>query len=245
MLSIEFGSQKRGDCNYSSDKDLLLIDDCIQNLLSEKEVKKKLGYSVTCFPTDKARLLIQNGSLFFRHIIDEGKIVNGDKSWAKNIFNNWTTPRNYNNDIDGNLELLELLSYVPKTQEGLLVAADMVTISIRNILIRQYASRGKYIFSWNGIFKEAIRLKKININDRVVLTHARQLKNLYRQGFNIRISFLFVERLLQILNRILDKKLTIYFDMKKKYNQTSRYSQGRLLSTITFNRTFVCLLWVS
>lgn len=215
MLSIEFGSQQRGDYNYSSDIDLLLIDDCIKDLLSEKEVKKALGYSVTCFPTDKAKLMIQKGSLFFKHIIEEGNIVDGDKQAINNMFNRWAAPNNYNDEIDGNLHLLELLSHVPKTHEGLLVAADMVTISIRNILIRQLASEGEYIFSWQGISNEAIRLNLIDINDQSILIHARKIKNLYRQGYKLKISIFFVERLLVILNKISKKQISLSFDDKR------------------------------
>ena len=146
MLFIEFGSQNRGDSNYSSDKDLLLIDNCCKKLLEEKNIKKSLGYSVTCFPADKAKILVQNGSLFFKHIIEEGQIINGSQDSAQELFHLWRAPKNYDKDIDSNIDLLELLAHIPKTQEGLVVAADMVTISIRNILIRHYASDGKYIF---------------------------------------------------------------------------------------------------
>lgn len=227
MLSIEFGSQNRGDSNYSSDKDLLLIDDCHQSLLSEKIKKESLGYSVTCFPTDKAQLLIENGSLFFRHIIDEGQIINGSKPLANSLFSLWRAPLNYDNDIDGNIELLELLSHIPNTQEGLIVAADLVTISIRNILIRKYASNGKYIFSWKGIVNEANRIDMVDNNDQIIISHGRQLKNVYRQGGNVRVSLSFVERLLQILSKIVDKKISIYFEGKRNIKKLpEKLSEG-------------------
>lgn len=219
MFSIEFGSQNRGDSNYSSDKDLLLIGNCVKKLSEEKIRKKSLGYSVTCFPTDKARMLVQNGSLFFKHIIDEGQVVNGSHDSAKELFNLWRAPKNYHNDIDGNIELLELLSHIPKTQEGLLVAADMVTISIRNILIRKYASNGQYIFSWNGIVAKGNRINIIDTNDQIVLAHGRYLKNFYRQGVNIKLSVQFVERLIQILNKILNKRISFRFDEKQNISK--------------------------
>lgn len=219
MLSIEFGSQNRGDSNYSSDKDLLLIDNCVKKLLEEKNKKKLLGYSVTCFPADKAIILVQNGSLFFKHIIEEGQIINGSHDSAKKMFNLWRAPKNYENDIDGNIELLELLSHIPKTQEGLVVAADLVTISIRNILIRKFASNEKYIFSWNGIMAHGRSVNMFDTNDQIILAHGRHLKNIYRQGVDVRISMQFVERLIQILNKVIDKKVSIRFDEKQNISK--------------------------
>jgi hypothetical protein len=219
MLSIEFGSQNRGDSNYSSDKDLLLIGNCSKKLLEEKNIKKSLGHSVTCFPIDKARILVQNGSLFFKHIIEEGKIINGSHDSAQELFKLWRAPKNYDNDIDGNIELLELLSHIPKTQEGLVVAADMVTISIRNILIRRYASNGKYIFSWNGMIAQGSSVNIFDTNDQIILAHGRHLKNFYRQGLDVKVSVQFVERLIQILNKIIIKKISIRFDEKQNISK--------------------------
>ena len=218
MLSIEFGSQKRGDFNLSSDRDLLLIGESFTKLLKEKKAKKAIGYSVTCLPTDKAKYMIKKGSLFFKHIIDEGCLVEGSDQKYYDIINNWSAPQDYNEEIDGNIELLEILSCVPKTSEGILVATDIVTISIRNILIRKLALIGRYVFSWSEVSNAAININTIDLNDKKILLHARQIKNYYRQGYDSQVSEFFLERLLIILNKILGTK--IYYNFGNKHNIT-------------------------
>ena len=219
MLAIEFGSKKRGDFNMSSDKDMLLVSSNLAQLFKEKERRKDYGYSVTCMTIDKAKYMVKQGNLFFKHIIDEGFLVEGSEKTYLGILRGWKAAPNYQREIDGNIELLEIVSYVPKTSEGVLAATDIVTISIRNILIRKLASLGLYVFSWEEVSNAAVNFNFIDLNEKIILLHARQIKNYYRQGCDIQVSIFFLERLLGMLGKILGNKIKFNFGNKQEIIQ--------------------------
>ena len=219
MLAIEFGSKKRGDFNMSSDKDMLLIGSNLTKLFKEKERRKVEGYSVSCMTTSKAKYMVEQGSLFFKHIIDEGFLIEGSQEKHFEIIRDWKAAPDYQNDIDGNVELLEILSHIPKTSEGVLAATDLVTISIRNILIRKLAFFGLYVFSWEEVANSAVEHKFIALDEKIILLHARQIKNYYRQGCDIQVSVFYLERLLGILGEILGNKINFRFGSKQEIIQ--------------------------
>ena len=219
MLAVEFGSRKRGDFNMSSDKDMLLVGSNLEELFKEKEKRKDDGHSVTCMTMDKAKYMVNHGSLFFKHIVDEGHLVEGCKEKYLGIIEGWKAAPNYQREIDGNVELFEILSYLPKTAKGILAATDIATISIRNILIRKLASLGLYVFSWEQVSSTAVNLNFIDLNEKIILLHARQIKNYYRQGCDIQLSIFFLERLLGILGKILGKRIEYNFGNKKEIIQ--------------------------
>ncbi|MBA3015240.1 MAG: hypothetical protein FP815_09850 [Desulfobulbaceae bacterium] len=216
MLAVEFGSRKRGDFNISSDKDMLLVGSCLQEPFKEKVKRKEDGHSVTCMTIDKAKYMVNHGSLFFKHILDEGQLVEGSKEEFSGIIEGWEPAPNYQKEINGNVELLEILSFIPKTAKGVLAATDIATISIRNILIRKLASLGLYVFSWEQVSSAAVNFNYIDINEKNILLHARHIKNYYRQGCDIQLSIYFLERLLGILSKILGTKTGFNFCDKKE-----------------------------
>ena len=203
----------------SSDKDMLLVGSNLDELFSEKEKRKDDGHSVTCMTISKAQHMVNHGSLFFKHIIDEGRLVEGSKNKYRGIIKGWKAASNYQNEINANAELFELLSYLPKTQLGILTATDIVIISIRNILIRKFASLGLYVFSWEQVSNTAVNFNYIDLNERIILLHARQIKNFYRQGYNLQLSIYFFEKLLGILCKIVGEKINYNFANKKEILQ--------------------------
>lgn len=219
MLTVEFGSRERGDFNISSDKDMLLIGNNLEDLFKEKEKRINNGHSVTCMTTAKAKHMVNHGSLFFKHIIDEGRLVEGSKNNFFEIIKNWKPAPSYQDEINANADLFELLSYLPKNQIGILTASDIVTISIRNILIRKFASHGLYIFSWEHISNTALQFNLIDLNEKNILLHSREIKNFYRQGYKIQISICFFESLLGILSKIMGEKIKFRFVKKSEILQ--------------------------
>ena len=227
MISIEFGSKKRGDFDISSDKDMLIIGDNITQLIESKERRKIEGYSVSITTTNKAKYMIDKGSLFFKHIIDEGELIEGNREEHLEIFGNWMPALDYQDEIDSNIDLLEILYYVPKTIEGVLAATDIVTISIRNILIRKLASFGLYVFSWEKVTSMAEKYNIISLNEKIILLHARQIKNYYRKGYFLQVSVFFLIRLMDILCGILSDKICFRFGTKKEIIQLyEKYRDG-------------------
>ena len=95
-----------------------------------------------------------------------------------------------------------------------------------------------YVFSWEKVASTAVRFNYIDVNEKIILLHARQIKNFYRQGQNIQISICFFERLLTILGKIVGVKIKFNFEKKgdiiqlhEKYNDGS-YKQLRAIELL-------------
>jgi hypothetical protein len=218
MFAVEFGSRKRGDCDASSDRDILLIGSDWCELRSEKERRKKEGYSVSCFTVGRAKRLIGSGSLFFKHIIDEGSLVSGSREEYGCIIAEWYPAASYDIEIENNLDWLEVLGFVPKTQAGLVIVVDIVITSVRNILIRRLAGAGEYVFSWGALLGTAVRRKLIKAVDVEGFLMARMLKNEYRQGRICNISVTFVDRLMEGAKAVFGRRQFYRFARRKNIN---------------------------
>ncbi len=182
MLSIEFGSGKRGDCDFTSDKDLLLLGSNWKQISDEVARRSLEGFSVSAFLFDKATYLVNNGNLFFKHICDEGILVSGSQDQFQNLILNWRAANDYRDEIYENIDLLELIHFIPQSNFGVAAIVDILISSVRNILIRRLAGQGEYVFSWGKIFAAAHERKLIKYEDIQVFFTARYLKNRYRQN---------------------------------------------------------------
>jgi hypothetical protein len=227
MLVVEFGSKKRGDYERSSDRDILLIGDNWPELTTEKVFKKNQGYSVTCLTTDKAAYLIGSGSLFLKHVIDEGNLISGVTSDYNNLIAEWSSARSYEGEIQSNLDLLEVLNFVPKSSAGLLIVIDIIISSVRNIAIRKLANEGRYIFSWAGILLAAAQRDEIKVEDVPLFLEARSIKNQYRSGFLPSITEKYVNGLGQAAAKILGSKKLYRFGHHRSIAELpTRYQDG-------------------
>ena len=231
-LAYLFGSRIRGDSNKYSDKDVLILANDWDNAKSVSDIYSQKGYEVSFHNIAKAKKLISRGSLFFKHIIDEGKLVIGKPSDSENILSKWSYSKNYQDQIDLNKNLFSVLRHLPKHPASNIVAVDLIIISIRNILIRKLAMRNTFEFSWNNIFMRAINIGLLNSSDLSTLVAARHFKNLYRRGDDLYIQEKFLSRLSQILSKICDEKIIFkYIDInvfKKRLEKFSDYSYKHL-----------------
>lgn len=212
---VEFGSKTRGDSDLSSDRDILLIGKTWSEINTLKEKYKQSGYSVSAFKEDKARFLINHGSLFFKHILDEGVFVDGEFGAYSSLISNWSPARDYEDEIDENLDLLEVLSFIPETEKGITTAIDILICSVRNILIRRLANQGSYVFSWSRIFNEAKCRGIITGEDISVFICARKIKNSHREGKNLSVSKEFLEWLRKSAIRACGVKIPVDFATHK------------------------------
>ncbi|MGE6189086.1 hypothetical protein ACLHZ7_20565, partial [Aeromonas salmonicida] len=165
MLIAEFGSKHNGLHNVYSDKDLLIISDDWEQIKKAANHYTNCGFSISTFHLDRALYLTKKGSLFFKHIIDESVVLYDGNKHLNSISHHWNARSNYNDEIESNLELLEILNYAPKCKYSNNYIADILIISIRNILIRKIASHGIYVFDWMGISKNALSLRYISLCD--------------------------------------------------------------------------------
>lgn len=216
MLSIKFGSRPRGDSDFLSDKDILLLASGWDQINIAMEEKAAEGFSVSAFLYDKAVFLTKNGNLFFKHICDEGILVSGSSEYFQWLISQWQASNNYYNEIYENLDLLEVICFTPQSNEGVIVAVDILISSVRNILIRRLANQGEYVFSWRKIFITACRRGMIKKEDVLLFIKARQLKNQYRLGKIPQVSLNYFESLLIAATRACGSALRQQFTYRAK-----------------------------
>lgn len=215
MLAIGFGSRCRGDADYSSDSDILLIGNDWDEVTKYKTLYAASGHSVSTCLADNAAHLTKKGNLFFKHIFSEGIILSGSKVTFENLASQWVYSTDYITEAKQNLDLLEILGYIPKTNMGILAAVDILVTSSRNILIRRLASLDYYAFSWFKIFQESNRRGIIRGHDIPILLQARILKNKYRQGLLPRISYTYFNALIESASRACGTALNLRFAQPK------------------------------
>lgn len=201
MLAVEFGSSRRGDSNPTSDRDILVLGSDWNEVNAEAESRALEGYSVSTFLFDKASHLTKSGNLFFKHIYDEGVLVSGSEACFKGLASKWRVARDYSDEARQNIDMLEVLHHVPRTNTGILAAIDIMVSSSRNILIRRLAHDSICVFSWRKIFSEAKRRNMIRDEDVPVLLYARCLKNIYRQGYTPKVPIRYFRLLVNAASR--------------------------------------------
>ncbi len=216
MLIAEFGSKHNGCASHYSDRDLLIVSNDWEKINSLKNYYKNIGFSVTSFHTDKANYLAKQGSLFFKHVIDESVLIYDDLNTYNQLSNNWSPKNNYNGEIESNVDLLELVRFVPQSKYSNNYLLDMLIISIRNILIRRIAESGEYVFDWENIAKVAFKYGCITYRDIEIISLSRKLKNRYRMGIYDEISRGLIDGLLSILNSLQREKIKLNYAKKNE-----------------------------
>lgn len=217
MIALEYGSKHNGIVSRYSDRDLLLIHKENEYVKDEKIKLQLQGYDITMMSEKKAIHLAKSGSLFIKHIIDEAKIISGNSDSYRAIGNAWNHRQDYQPEIDSNVDILELLCYLPMNKYSLLFANDLIITTIRNVSIRMLAGDGKYIFSWEEIFNNLHNRCLINSYDVKLLLLSRRIKNAYRTKIFYDIDVPFVMALNGILLKILGSRVIIGFCSNKKY----------------------------
>ncbi len=145
-LAIGFGSRTRCDYDASSDRDLLLIGEFARGIRPSTQPNKNIAE----FTSAAALFLATRGSLFFKHIIDEGELLAGSPRDFLRLKAMWRPARDYDSEIASNLDLLELIELAPRGRRGVAVVADMLVSTIRNGLIRRFANDGFLYFRGLG-----------------------------------------------------------------------------------------------
>ncbi len=199
MFVIEFGSTKRGDADWTSDRDVLLLGDRWIEIEQNKIRFKALGYNVSCFSIGCATYLLRQGSLFFKHVIDEGSLISGCEPDYRALMSKWKRPNSYDREIRSTTDLLELLLFTPRCNRGLTIAVDILVNALRSILIRRLAEEGRYIFSWRRILAESSELGFFPSKAQRPILAARMIKNQYRQSGQTNAELQLIESLTEVL----------------------------------------------
>ncbi|EOK6217917.1 TPA: hypothetical protein ORR83_002875 [Escherichia coli] len=203
MIAIEYGSRHNGILSCYSDRDLLLIYNSWKYTKEDKKRYQLLGYDVTVMSEKKAIYLANTGSLFLKHVIDEGKVIAGDVDIYEKVRSLWQAKNDYQYEIDSNIDIIELLYFLPENKYSLLFVNDLLITSIRNISIRRFAAEGVYIFAWEEIFKWLCLHGLINKKEVRILLYSRKLKNAYRLKMYYKVELSFINALIEIAKKII------------------------------------------
>lgn len=203
MIAIEYGSRHNGILSCYSDRDLLLIYNSWKYTKEDKKRYQLLGYDVTVMSEKKAIYLANTGSLFLKHVIDEGKVIAGDVDIYEKVRSLWQAKNDYQYEIESNIDIIELLYFLPENKYSLLFVNDLLITSIRNISIRRFAAEGVYIFAWEEIFKWLCLHGLINKKEVRILLYSRKLKNAYRLKMYYEVELSFINALIEIAKKII------------------------------------------
>jgi hypothetical protein len=195
---IEYGSGKRGDYDQTSDRDVLLLGERWTEVEGLYAQFKAADYSVSFFSTGQAKYLLSEGSLFFKHVVDEGQVILGGAGNFESFAAGWKPAQSYESEIQSTVDLLDLLGMVPSCRRGIAVAMDLLVSCLRSILIRRLAERGSYIFSWAKLIREASRCGLLPPDVGGVVLYGRQVKNNYRRFGRANAELSQVQQLIHI-----------------------------------------------
>lgn len=227
MLIVEFGSKHNGRRDLYSDRDLLIVGNDWEKISSLERHYKSYGYSISCFKKDKAEYLSGKGSLFFKHIIDEGVVVSDENNFKTETFNSWVPRDHYNDEIESNLALLEVFKSIPNNKYAQNFINDILIISIRNILIRRIAEYGEYVFGWENIFEKSKEYCLLPSDAIPVLMASRKLKNSYRANVIKSIEHNFISNILEISSKLFGLNIKLGKENKKEIlNLPGNYQDG-------------------
>lgn len=207
MNVLEIGSSARGDKDRWSDRDVLVIGEATQLPSVEARLSAQ-GASVVSLTRRKFEYLASHGSLFLKHTIDEGRLLEGSSDAWLSMGRKWHFPvGNYSEEIESNLNFLHVLRCVPEQESGAVAAIDIMVCSLRNVLIRKLASRGIFKFSWNDVAKHSAKVVSLPTGAWAAVAWAREQKNKRRAGLPTQVTVAQVEECAELFGRVLGSGL--------------------------------------
>lgn len=105
MNVLEIGSSARGDHDRWSDRDVLVVG-TVEELPSIEARLSALGASVVSLTHRKFEWLASHGSLFLKHAIDEGVVLDGAADGWTAMASRWCSTGDYSCEIESNLNFL-------------------------------------------------------------------------------------------------------------------------------------------
>lgn len=177
-----FGSAARGDVDALSDCDVLIVDDDVKRLASRAAELQANGASVASYTFAKLAALAKIGALFVQHLKLEAVVARDDGGRLFRLLNNFVPRTDYSREIAENAELSALAGAVPAGGRGLLLAADILYVSVRNHGVLSLAERGVHLYAFDAVAAGLEEFGLIAPGGASALGALRFLKCLYRNG---------------------------------------------------------------
>ncbi len=177
-----FGSFARGDIDYLSDRDFLIVDDDREILLARAKTLRAEGISVAAYTFRKLESLFGRGALFLQHLRMEATIVGDRDGRLATLLEAFRPKERYNAEIIDNGKLASLIATVPLGANAELWAADVLYVTVRNYGVLWLAGRQRYLFAYDRILEALQEEGVLDAPGVSNLRRLRFLKSLYRSG---------------------------------------------------------------
>ena len=198
-----FGSAARGDHDFFSDRDLLIVIDDQVAVKVLKTHYDSTGWSCTAYSWSRLEHAASQGSLFVQHLKQEAKIIRDPSDRLAALLERYTTKSSYKREAEGAASLLgELTQQLPLCDVGPMWAMDVLSVGFRSLAVAKLADYGMYSFANADILDGLMRTGLIRQSDAYKLQPLRQFKSLYRRGLiDKRVDWRNIYELLRIIDR--------------------------------------------
>ncbi len=177
-----FGSAARGDADGLSDRDVLIVDDDVKVLAARSAELASQGASVASYTFAKLMALAAHGALFVQHLKLEAKITRDRGFRLTRLLADFSPRADYSADIADNAALSALAATVPTGARGMLFAADILYVGVRNHGVLSLAERGVHVYGFDAVTAGLEAEGLVAPGGARALGALRFLKCLYRGG---------------------------------------------------------------
>ncbi len=181
-----FGSAARGDADALSDRDVLIVDDDLEVLVARSAELEAQGASVAPYTFAKLSALATQGALFLQHLKLEAQVIRDKGGRLARLLADFSPRSDYSMEIADNAALSALAGSVPTGAKGILLAADILYVSVRNHGVLSLAERGVHAYAFDAVTNGLEAEGLIAPGGARALGSLRFLKCLYRSGETFR-----------------------------------------------------------
>ena len=177
-----FGSTARGDADAHSDRDFLIVDNDPKVLVARSAELEAQGASVASYTFAKLKALSTRGALFVQHLKLEAQIYRDTDGRLGKLLAQFRPRTSYTQEISDNAAFATLAANVPTGGRGMLFAADILYVGVRNHGVLSLAERGIHVYGFNAVAGGLEAEGLIAPGGARALSSLRFLKSLYRNG---------------------------------------------------------------
>ncbi|MER9397941.1 nucleotidyltransferase domain-containing protein [Mesorhizobium sp. M0615] len=177
-----FGSAARGDADALSDRDVLIVDDDVESLAIRSADLESQGASVASYTFAKLMALVACGALFVQHLKLEAQVTRDVGGRLTKLLADFSPRADYSTEIADNAALSALAGTVPTGARGLLFAADILYVGVRNHGVLSLAERGVHVYGFDAVTAGLESEGLVAPGGARSLAALRFLKCLYRSG---------------------------------------------------------------
>ena len=206
-----YGSTARGDSDFHSDCDILLVDDCVTRLFATASILRHRGYSCATYTWSSLEHMAAHGSLFIQHLRTEAVILSDRRGRLGAFLQAYSPLADYSRDIDSTRDVIALTETMANCRQSVGWACDVLAVAVRNIGILSLANEGRYAFSFDSVLCGLRDIGTLISTDIAILRTLRAFKSHYRAR---RYESLPTLREFQSIHRVVTRRFRVDLDMR-------------------------------